>query len=124
MHSNTQHSPLSVYIAPHRCHLVQGGDHDPLALDLPFAQANELVLHRVTVHHCLTDMDTHGEAVALHAAGRVDCVPEEAVAWALHANHASIRAATVHPCRCWQWYDVSIMLSFCNVILSSPWRCV
>ncbi len=88
--------------APERAgaHLVQKGDHDTLALDLPVPQAHKLIPGRVAVHDSLADMDAHGEAVALHAAGRVDCVTQEAVARTLHAYHPGIRAAAVHTCRC------------------------
>jgi len=43
-------------------------------------------------------VDAHGEAVALHAAGRVDGVTQEAVAGTLHAYHPGVRAAAVHTC--------------------------
>lgn len=44
-------------------------------------------------------MDAHGEAVALHAAGRVDGVTQEAVAGTLHAYHPGVRATAVHTYR-------------------------
>lgn len=77
-------------------HLVQGCDHDALALDLALPKAHKLVPVGEEIHHSLADMNTHGEAVALHAAGGVDSVAKEAVAGALHAYHPSICSATVH----------------------------
>ena len=79
--------------------LVERGDHDALALDLSLPQADKLIPGRAAVHHSLADVDAHGEAVALHAAGRVDGVPQEAVAGTLHAYHPGVRAAAVHTCR-------------------------
>ena len=79
-------------------HLVQRGDHDALALDLPLPQAHKLIPGGVAVHDSLADMDAHGEAVALHAAGCVDGVTQEAVSRTLHAYHPGIRAAAVHTC--------------------------
>ena len=79
--------------------LVQRGHHDPLALDLPLPQAHKLIPGGVAVHHSLTDMNAHREAVALHAAGCIDCVTKETIARTLHAYHPSIGAAAVHPYR-------------------------
>lgn len=55
-------------------HLKQGCGHDALALDLALPKANKLVPVERSIHHRLADVDAHGEAVALHAAGCVDSV--------------------------------------------------
>ena len=80
-------------------HLVQVGDHVALALDGTLAQRRKHVgLGLQALHDCITDMHAAGEAIALHAAGHIHCVAQEAVPRALHANHPSVGWPTVHTC--------------------------
>ena len=79
-------------------YLEQVGCHDALALDLALTQAHKLILVGALLHDGFTDMHTQWEAVALHAAGCVDGVPQETVAGTLHANHTSVGASTVDSC--------------------------
>lgn len=84
-------------------YLVQRSDHNAFALDGALSQAHKLVLVGAPLHHSVTDMDAHGKAVALHAAGSVDCVPQETVARALHANHTGVSSTTVNACTSTGW---------------------
>lgn len=80
-------------------HLVQVSDHVALALDGTLPQRDEFVgLGLQALHHGIADMHAAGEAVALHAAGHIHCVSQEAVPRALHANHTGIGRSTVHTC--------------------------
>lgn len=96
-------SKASVYLVPGEArttvYLVQMSDHVALALDGTLAQRDKQAgLGLQTLHHCIADMHTAGEAVALHTAGHIHSVPQEAIARALHADHTGIGRPTVHAC--------------------------
>ena len=81
-------------------YLVEVGKHVALALDGALSQADKHArLAWSLLHDRVADMHAAGEAVALHAAGHIHSVPQEAVARAFHANHTSIGWTTMHSCR-------------------------
>mmetsp|Transcript_7699 Transcript_7699/g.17679 ORF Transcript_7699/g.17679 Transcript_7699/m.17679 type:complete len:309 (-) Transcript_7699:226-1152(-) len=73
------------------------GFHQAFAFD--FARAEPLEVEAIVeeLHGVDGDVHAHREAVALHAAGSVDRVPEEAVARHFHSHNPRVRRPAVHP---------------------------